>query len=196
MKTVFLLIDIQQDFWEPFKAQPEYIQLPDNITKLRSYSTENNIPVIHINSIFNPNREDWMLFYRPEGRGTIPCIKDTPGSMFTEFAQPLEHEKVFTKQVFDAVTGTKLHEYLAEQEIDTVIIAGIETSVCVLFTATSLYLNRFLPIVVSDACADTPERHTKTLEMYTDLCYKTLTTAQILDGQKLHQLKKTFTEPK
>ena len=60
----------------------------------------------------------------------------------------------------------------------TALIAGLETSVCVLFTATSAYLRRFVPLVVADACADEPERHAATLRMYDGLCFQTVTTAQ------------------
>jgi len=48
-----------------------------------------------------------------------------------------------------------------------------------LFTATSAYLRRIVPLVVADACADEPSRHEATLRMYGDLCFKTVTTRQV-----------------
>jgi ureidoacrylate peracid hydrolase len=191
MALVF--VDIQRDFWEPFKELPEYAPFPDNVKRLREYAKENGVPVIHIHSLFSKNRRDWMLFYRPEGRGTIPCITGTDGAGFADFAEPSDGEKVITKQVFDSFNGTELHEYLSELGVKTVLISGIETSVCVLFTATSAYLNRVLPVVVYDACADSPERHSRTLEMYGDLCFKTLSTDQVIgESGELMQLIETF----
>ncbi len=193
MTVALILVDIQQDFWVPFKQLPEYSSLPKNISRLREHAQGNGFPVIHIRSLFNKDRRDWMLFYRPEGRGSIPCVEGTPGSKFTEFAEPKEGEKVVTKKVFDSFNGTKLLEYLEELGVKTVLIAGIETSVCVLFTATSAYLNRILPVVVHDSCADSPERHCKALKMYTGLCFKTLSTDQITGkGKELRQLMDTF----
>ena len=193
MTIALVLVDIQQDFWEPFKSLPEYVSLPENVKRLRENARSKGYPVVHVRSLFNKDRGDWMLFYRPEGRGTIPCVDGTLGSGFTEFSEPLEGEKVVTKKVFDSFNGTELLDYLAERGVKTVLISGIETSVCVLFTATSAYLNRILPVVVPDACADSPERHSKALEMYADLCFKTLSTDQVTDGDELHKLVDTFT---
>ncbi len=46
-------------------------------------------------------------------------------------------------------------------------------------TATSAYLRRIVPIVVTDACADEPSRHEAVLSMYGDLCFKAVTTSQV-----------------
>ena len=191
-KVALVFVDIQRDFWEPLKSLPEYASFPENVNRLREYAKEKRYPIINIRSLFSENRSDWMLFYRPEGRGTIPCISGTLGSEFTEFSEPSEGEKVITKKVFDAFKGTELINYLRELGVNTVLISGIETSVCVLFTATSSYLNRILPVVVTDACADSPERHNKTLEMYGNLSFKTLTTDHLLEGSELTRLMDTF----
>lgn len=192
--TALLLVDIQQDFWEPFKELEEYSKLPENVDQLRRHFREKGQPVIHVKSVFKKDRSDWMLFYRPEGRGTIPCIEGTEGVGFTEFSEPLEGEKVVGKTVFDAFNGTGLLAHLVEAGIKSVVVAGIETSVCVLFTATSAYLNGILPVVAIDACADSPERHKSTIEMYGDLCFKALTTNQITgESGELESLVETFT---
>jgi nicotinamidase-related amidase len=57
--------------------------------------------------------------------------------------------------------------------------AGLETSVCVLFTATSAYARRLVPLVVRDACADAAERHDATLRLYDGLCFQSITAAQV-----------------
>ena len=75
--------------------------------------------------------------------------------------------------------GTDLEEYLRSRGVKGLLIAGLETSVCELFTATSAYLRRIVPMVVSDACADEPQRHKDTLRMYDGLCFKVVTTDQV-----------------
>ena len=83
--------------------------------------------------------------------------------------------------VYHVMSRTELEGYLSERGVRVVLIAGLETSVCVLFTANSAYLRRFVPLVVSDACADEPSRHGDALRMYGDLSFKTVTTAQVRD---------------
>lgn len=192
--TALLLIDIQKDFWDPYKEMKEYSRLPGNVKHLRKHFKEKGQPVIHVHSVFKEDRSDWILFYRPEGRGTIPCIMGTDGVGFEEFSEPSESEKIFKKTVFDAFNGTRLLAYLTDIGVKTLVVSGIETSVCVLFTATSAYLNGLLPVVVVDACADSPERHKTTIEMYSDLCFKTLTTSQITgEPKELETLIEKFT---
>ena len=187
-QIALVLIDIQNDFWDPMSGGSKFNAFPENVAKLIALSRERNYNIIHVKSVFQPDRSDWMLFYRPEGRGQIPCIANTNGIEFPEFAKPLAGEKIIEKQTFDAFIETDLGEHLKSHGIKTLLIAGLETSVCVLFTANSAYLRNYLPLVVSDACADTEERHKNAIEMYGDLSFKTITTDQLADDY--HGVKK------
>jgi nicotinamidase-related amidase len=190
-----LLVDVQRDFWEPLEIHSEFSDFPVKIGKLLEYARKKQVKVIHVRSVFKKDRSDWMLFYRPEGRGTIPCIEGTEGAEFTTFAEPNPGETIITKRTFDAFKNTDLQNVIKENKLDAVLIAGLETSVCVLFTATSAYQNNILPVVVSDACADEPGRHRSTLQMYTDLCFKTATLNQLQTQPKyLFELVNQFTK--
>ena len=192
-QIALVLIDIQKDFWEPMSGDQTFKAFPENVAKLLSLSREKGYNIIHIRSVFKPDRSDWMLFYRPEGRGQIPCIAGTKGTEFTEFAAPMDGEKVMEKQTFDSFIGTDLEEHLQSHGIKAVLIAGLETSVCVLFTANSAYQRKYLPLVVSDACADTGTRHENALEMYVNLSFKTITTSRLIeDIQSINELIKDF----
>ena len=192
-QIALVLIDIQKDFWDPMSGDSTFKDFPENVAKLLSLSREKCFNIVHIRSVFQPDRSDWMLFYRPEGRGQTPCIAGTEGVEFSEFAKPLEGEKIVEKKTFDAFIGTNLDRYLQSHSIMTLLVAGLETSVCVLFTANSAYLRNYLPLVVSDACADTVERHKNAIEMYGDLSFKTITTDQLADDYKsIEELIETF----
>lgn len=194
-QTALILVDIQRDFWQSLKHHPEFKDFPKNVKTLLETARKRNHTIIHVKSEFQPDRSDWMLFYRPEGRGTIPCIKGKPGTIIEEFASPKPGEKLFIKQRFDAFVDTGLREYLKSRDIKAVFISGTETSVCILFTATSAYLRQVMPLVVTDACADTPERHNATLKMYEDLSFKTVTTGQLVDDyESIEKLISQFTE--
>jgi nicotinamidase-related amidase len=177
--VALILVDIQRDFWPPFKEHERFSSFPENVSALLEVARSKGLPVAHVRSAFKPDRSDWMLFYKPQGRGDVPAIAGTEGASIEGFASPLPGEHVVVKQTFDAFVGTDLEEYLGSRGVKGVLIAGLETSVCVLFTANSAYLRRIVPLVVSDACADEPRRHDDTLRMYGDLCFKAVTTAQV-----------------
>ena len=178
-QIALILVDIQRDFWPPFKEHERFSDYPRKISALLDMARSKRLPIIHVRSAFKPDRSDWMLFYKPQGRGDVPAIAGTEGATIEDFAAPLPGEHVVVKQTFDAFVGTDLEEYLSSRGVKGALIAGLETSVCVLFTATSAYLRRIVPLVVSDACADEPRRHEDALRMYGDLCFKVVTTEQV-----------------
>ena len=194
-QVALILIDIQRDFWGPLKLHPELASFPENVKVLLSEARSRGLTVVHVSSAFDPDRSNWMLFYRPEGRGEIPCIAGTEGTRIEAFAASLPGEKKVEKKTFDGFVGTDLAEFLEGRGVKAILISGLETSVCVLFTATSAYLRRIVPLVVTDACADEPSRHKATLSMYGDLCFKAVTTSQVVeDWANVMALVKRFAE--
>ncbi len=178
-QLALLLVDIQRDFWGTHAGEPRFASFPANIRTLLATAGANHLAVVHTQAVFKPDGSDWMLFYRPHGRGRIPCLAGSEGAQIEEFAAPLNGEPVIRKQTFDGFANTDLARVLNARNIKALLIAGLETSVCVLFTATSAYLQRLVPIVVSDACADSEERHDTALRLYSGLCFQSTKTARV-----------------
>jgi nicotinamidase-related amidase len=181
-QLALLLVDIQRDFWGPLAHESQFTSFPANTRALLGTARAHQLPVVHTQAVFKADGADWMLFYRPVGRGRIPCVEGSGGVAIEDFAAPQAGEPVIRKQTFDGFANTDLEHVLRARNINALMIAGLETSVCVLFTANSAYLRRLVPIVVSDACADTPERHEATLRMYSGLCFQSVTTAQVQEN--------------
>ncbi len=179
MNFALILIDIQNDFWQPLQALTHLATFPANVARLLQAARAQNLTIIHTQAWFKPDRSDWMLFYRSQGRGDVPCIANTVGAEFTDFALPQPGELIVRKQGFDGFAHTDMERMLRERNIQAALIAGLETSICVLFTATSAYLRRIVPLVVEDACGDELVRHEATMRMYTNLCFKAVTSTQV-----------------
>jgi ureidoacrylate peracid hydrolase len=178
-QLALLLVDIQRDFWGPLAAAPHVSSFPANVRTLLDTARANQLAVVHTQAVFKANGTDWMLFYGPQGRGRIPCIAGSGGADIEEFAAPQDGEPVIGKQTFDGFVHTDLERVLRARNIQAVMVAGLETSVCVLFTAMSAYARRLVPLVVRDACADSAERHDVTLRLYDGLCFRSITAAQV-----------------
>jgi nicotinamidase-related amidase len=178
-RLALLLVDVQRDFWRPLAGEPHCASFPTNVRTLLATARAHRLDVVHTQALFRADQTDWMLFYRPHGRGLIPCIAGSGGEAIEEFAAPQAGEPVVRKQTFDGFAHTDLERVLRARNIHALLIAGLVTSVCVLFTATSAYLRRLVPIVVTDACADAAERHEAILRFYTGLCFQSVTTAQV-----------------
>ncbi len=158
-----ILIDVQQDFW-PQEIASAFPHLPGRIEQLLALCRRVGITVIHLRAGFAPDQRDWMAKYRLTG--AMPCIRGTAGAEVLPCAAAMPGEVVIEKQVFDGFQTEALLPLLRQAGKRFLLTAGIETSVCVLFTMASAAQLGFLTAVVEDCCADLPEKHRHTLHSY------------------------------
>jgi nicotinamidase-related amidase len=59
-------------------------------------------------------------------------------------------ERVIEKHTFDGFYQTELLQFLRDRQVQTVVLAGVETHVCVLTTAQSAAINQFKTIILED----------------------------------------------
>jgi nicotinamidase-related amidase len=162
-RHALVLVDLQNDFWSA-DAESTAPELPDRVAKLLAYARSEGLTVVHVRARFRPDGSDWMARYRL--RGWIPCIEGTPGADTLPFAVELPDEPVVVKHSFDGFLGTDLDEVLASRGIRGLLIAGLVTSTCVLFTASTATQRGYLVSVVADCCSDRAESHHATLAAY------------------------------
>lgn len=158
-----LLIDVQRDFWRE-SIVPAFPQFEAKVSHLLTFCRAVGIEVIHLRAVFAADQSDWMAKYKLLGR--VPCIRGTPGVEVLPCAVALPGEAVLEKQTFDGFQMPALLPLLQARRKRFLLTAGIQTSVCVLFTTASAAQQGFLTAVVEDCCADQPEKHTQALKGY------------------------------
>ena len=67
---------------------------------------------------------------------------------------PQERDRVLVKKYPSAFFGTQLHEDLQREAVDTIILAGCTTSVCVRATALDAMQHGYRTLVVREAVGD------------------------------------------
>lgn len=158
-----VLIDLQHDFW-PESIAEHFPQFPSNTKNLLEFCRTEGIGIIHLRASFKADMSDWMPKYKLRGR--IPCIEGTQGIEPLDFALERPDETVITKHSFDGFHNSELLNTLQQRGKHFVLVAGLITSTCVLFTATSAMQHGFLTAVIEDCCADYPAAHQQTLDHY------------------------------
>lgn len=79
---------------------------------------------------------------------------------------PLPTDPVIEKFRYSAFADTPLSALLRASEIDTVLVAGATTDVCVDTTVRDAFMRDYSVIVLSDCCgASTPARHAHALDV-------------------------------
>lgn len=129
-KTALLLIDIQ-DFYFPggMSALVEPEAAAEQAALLLDDFRAKNQLVIHVRHDFEP------------------------GGNIHQLVRPLPDEKVITKKEVNSFKDTDLLSYLQEHQIDTLVIAGMQTHMCLEGGVRAAHDYGFVCYVVQDACA-------------------------------------------
>ena len=93
-------------------------------------------------------------------------VRGEVGHDFIDALRPTDRELVIDKPGYSAFSHTRLHEALTTRGIETLILTGVTTEVCVSSTLRSAIDLGYRCITVSDACASgDPTLHEAALAM-------------------------------
>ena len=153
-RPALLIVDFVMAYLD--KSSPLYAHVEDALEsniRLLAAARAAGIPVIFTNVVYEQDGADGGLFFKK-----IPSlrvfVKGSPYGAFPPSLQPLDGERIISKQFASAFFGTALTDILTTAAIDTLLITGLSTSGCVRATALDALQSGFAPFVVRDACGD------------------------------------------
>jgi nicotinamidase-related amidase len=121
----------------------------------------------------------WRSFYRRWPETTRIHIDPTLLELVPELAAFAPPATVFDKPVYSAFAGRKLVAHLQDRRIDTVILSGAETDVCVLSSALGAVDHGFYVVIASDAvCSFSDEGHDALLKLFSERFSQQIATAE------------------
>ncbi len=137
--AALVVIDMQKGFDNPLWGNRNNPDLNNNVEALLKAWRDTGRPVVHVQHCsIEPNSV---------------LRSELESCNFYDFAKPQDGEVVFEKNVNSCFTGTNLEDYLRENKIDTLVMAGLSSDHCV-STSTRLAANLgFINYLVSDATA-------------------------------------------
>lgn len=155
-RTAVLVVDMIRDFCDEDGLMP----LPG---AERLYPVQNAI--IDAARVRNA-MVGWVVdCHRPGVRQDREFLKRTPhcieGTQGVEVMPQLERDAgdfLFVKRRYSAFFGTDLDLTLRDNQIDTLIVFGVVTNICVRSTVHDAFFNGYRVVVPHDACAATGPR--------------------------------------
>lgn len=128
--TALLLIDIQ-DFYFPGGKMPLVgpEAAAENASRVLATFRAAKRPVVHVRHEFEP------------------------GGSIHDAVAPIEGERVFTKTEVSCFNGTAVLAHLRELGVERLVIAGMQTHMCLEAATRAAYDLGFECVVVADACA-------------------------------------------
>ncbi len=174
-RTALLIVDVQPEYWSECPAvRKDFPDFPSRISSLIRNCREQNLKrIIWVRASYDYEHSPWLHQFARLHQGKIPPVVK-PSSEWENFATPLDSEIVITKTSWSSTSGgTGLLEILESDGIESVLVCGLITSVCVQHSAFGVFEAGFRTILVTDACADRGlERHKAALALYGDYMYE------------------------
>jgi acyl-CoA reductase-like NAD-dependent aldehyde dehydrogenase/nicotinamidase-related amidase len=155
--TALLLIDIQEDFLRRPGLLPEAPQFVERISALLEGFRQLGLPVVHAHTRVSADGKDAMPHWRD--RGVVACRAGSPGSIPPPQLAPREGEPLFYKRFFSPFENPGLAAWLEEQQVTTLVVAGLYSHACVRAAVLDAYALGLRVVVPQDGVATTDALH-------------------------------------
>jgi len=154
------IVDMLVDFIRDNGALPVPAakKIIPNIQKLLAFARKNGWKIFFIADNHLENDKEFEIWGRHSVKGTV-------GSQVIEELTPEPGELIIPKTRYSAFYNTQLDAVLHQNKIESLIITGTLTDICVLYTAADARNRDLDVIIVSDATASlSKKRHNWALE--------------------------------
>ncbi len=132
------------DFIKGKLSSPRFSKVVPCIAKLVSWARARSIPVIYVCDSHVPNIDKELKLWGPH------AVRGTWGAEIIDELKPAGNDYVVFKRRYSGFFETDLDLLLRELGVDTVILTGVSTDVCVLHTAADAFFRGYEVVVVSD----------------------------------------------
>ncbi len=164
MKSLLILIDLQQDFLQRPGLLPRSDRLIRRVERLLQGFRVAQIPVFHVWTQVHQDGSNRMPHWKRQN--TWCCVEGTPGVSTPEALQPQSGELVFTKQYFSAFSNPSLKCALQEYKADSLVLAGIFLQECIRSSALDAYELGFEVWIADDAVGSDDPGHAEITRRY------------------------------
>jgi ureidoacrylate peracid hydrolase len=168
--TCLLIIDMQHGFVNQKSTLGKFVnlepvrQIIPNIKKLIDLCREKKIPIIytkqeHLLEDADAFKRLFSLKPKPGSAlnsrlaGTPPALKGTWDAEFIEELKPQQGDYIVKKQKYSGFYGTNLELLLRTLGVNTILVTGTATNVCVESTIRDAYFRNFTAIAVKEGVA-------------------------------------------
>ena len=144
--VALLVLDVVNDLeFEGGAAMlPRAIRMARRIAALKARASAAGVPVVYVNDNFGRWRSDFR-------RIVAHCLDDdVRGRQVVEQLVPDEADYFVLKPKHSGFFNTTLDLLLEYLQVETLVIAGMATDACVLFTAADAYMRDLAVIIPSD----------------------------------------------
>jgi len=156
VKTAVVVIDMINDFATGVFKSERAAKIIPNIKKLLEFERKQGIPIIYATDAHLPEVDHEFEVWGPH------AVKGSWGAEIIDELKPEKSDFRVFKRKYSAFQGTDLDMLLRELKIDTLILTGVVTDICVQHTAADAFFRGYRVIVPRDCveAVDAPTQDT------------------------------------
>jgi nicotinamidase-related amidase len=154
VKAAVLVVDMINDFVTGVFKNERAEKIIPKVKNLLSFFRENNIPVVYINDAHLPG-VDTEFHVWPQH-----AVAGTWGAQVVDELKPEKGDYILQKRRYSAFHGTGLDQLLRELKVNTLILTGVVTDICIQHTAADAFFRGYRIIVPLD-CVEAVDEQTQ-----------------------------------
>jgi nicotinamidase-related amidase len=147
-------------------------------------------PVVYVAHVLKPDYSDaafpyWRLGMEPGGGNRTHCVEGTWGAQIIDELKPRDGEHLVVKKGFGGFSNTPLDTILRNIDVNTCVVTGVTTCVCVSNTVRGGVENNYRMVLVRDAVAEVSrDTHEAEIKTMTRLFADVMTTDEVIESIK------------
>lgn len=154
VKPAVVVIDMINDFVTGIFKNKRAEKIIPNVRQLVNFARENKIPVVYVNDAHMPDVDvEFDVWPQHAVAGTL-------GAQVVDELEPEKSDFVLHKRRYSAFQGTDLDQLLRELKVDTLILTGVVTDICIQHTAADAFFRGYRIIVPVD-CVEANDEQTQ-----------------------------------
>ncbi|MDH3443096.1 MAG: cysteine hydrolase [Deltaproteobacteria bacterium] len=159
--AALVVVDVQNDFVSPQGSAGKRgedvsaaMAMIPNLKGLIDEARKIGLTVVYIRTTHSDWTDTPSWIYRSSQKsGLNTCREGTWGADFYEGIQPLPSERVVIKHRYSAFINTDLNTVLKARNIQSVLVCGVATNVCVETTTRDAYMYDYYVTMIDDCSA-------------------------------------------
>mmetsp|Transcript_20644 Transcript_20644/g.30453 ORF Transcript_20644/g.30453 Transcript_20644/m.30453 type:complete len:330 (-) Transcript_20644:261-1250(-) len=188
--TALLIVDVQPEYWSACPAvRKDFPNFEENLARTIAIARKQRAKIIWVRADYRKHHSPWLAQFerlsrgkRPDTQFELPCEPDSDEFAWEDFATPEGGESIIAKSSWSSTSNTALMDILKVSGIDSVLVCGLITSVCVQHSAFGVFEAGYRTLLVEDSCGDRGRaRHDAALALYGGYMYELISSTELAD---------------
>ena len=159
--AALVVVDVQNDFVSPEGSASKRgedvsaaLAMVPNLLRLIDEARRVGLTIVYIRTMHSEWTDTPSWIYRSSQKsGLNTCREGTWGAVFYDGIAPRPTERVVIKHRYSAFINTDLNTVLKARNIQSVLVCGVATNVCVETTARDAYIYDYYVTMIDDCSA-------------------------------------------